>query len=196
MWTKLYRILDGSLKVIRGLVLVSVVGLACGGGYYLLSHPAPAKSWIESALNGEDGVRTRISDFRMAEKSGNDDRWTLSAQSVSVTADTTDMDDVKMHFVHPAQKNHEAVFDLTSHRAVMDNATKNITFSGEVWLKMPKPATLHTEKLDWKSAERQIFTDGNIKLETETGVVNGKGLSIDLNRQSFTVNSSVRASFY
>jgi len=194
MWIRFYRLFDRFLEALRILALVSILLLLGAGGYHLLSRPAPETSRSDSALSGEDGVKTKITGFSMTEKAGNDDRWTLNAQEVWVTEATTDMDGVKMHFAHPQKK--DTTFDVASKKASMDNRTKNITFSGDVWVKMPRPLTLHTEKLDWISAKRTITTDDAIRIETTSGVVNGKGLIVELDEQRFTVAHSVRALFY
>ncbi|MBI5178882.1 MAG: LPS export ABC transporter periplasmic protein LptC [Nitrospinae bacterium] len=195
MWTNtFYKVFDRVLLYMKIATLLAVLSLLTAGGFYLLAHPEPGKSWTESDLNGQNGLKTKITGFKLSEKSGNEDKWSLTAETVYVTGGTTEMDGVAMRFARALKR--DTSFDLTSQKAVMDNATKNITFIGNVLVKMPRPLSLHTESLIWNAEKRTISTDEVVKMETSSAVVNGRGMDIDLDRQSFTVKNAVQALFY
>lgn len=192
-----YHALDRSLATLRFTLLAAILGMIVGGGYYILTFPGPSKTnglGMSNEVGGE-GVRGKIKAFEMSEKTGSEDRWSLTADTVIMKDDVKEMTEVNMHYL-PAMKRGLGL-DLSSRAAVVQNATSDVVFSGEVLIKTSgeMPSIMQTQTLNWSQGKRQIFTDGIVRLESRKAVITGRGLVVDVNRQTVTVLNAVQATF-
>ncbi|MBI3795189.1 MAG: LPS export ABC transporter periplasmic protein LptC [Nitrospinae bacterium] len=181
-----------TMRLLRRATLLLIVALFFGGGYYFFSS-ASARSVAQSGLTGADGIKTRISGFRLREKYKNDDYWVVDAQSVVLTDARMELENVRGSFL--SKENAESSFDLVSKRAVMENVSQDAVFSGGVTVTTSRPMTLVTERLDWNSARRIVSTDQPIVMDVNSVTVNGKDLLLELDKQTLSINSSVEALF-
>lgn len=177
---------------LRWLALAVVLFVLGGAAYRLFEFQEPQKTVVESTLDVGDGLKTKISGFKMREKSPNNDMWVLNAGSASMANDEIEMDRVKVGFVSGTKAT--GSFELSAGKAVMDNRTQNAVFSGDVTITTAKPATVKTDRLDWNTDKRTISTDQPVKVWLDFGSVTGSGLIMDMERQSLSLNSKVKAS--
>ncbi|MBI3581657.1 MAG: LPS export ABC transporter periplasmic protein LptC [Nitrospinae bacterium] len=180
------------LRRLRALLLVGILLLSGGGAYHLLTRSAPPKTWMESNLDVSDGIKTKITGFRMIEKSANMDVWTVEATKASMTPEAIEMDDVRVDFLSGTKA--ETSFKLSSQKAAMDPKTQNATFIGEVRARTRRPITIETDALDWKAAQRVILTSSPVRIGMKSGVVTGKSLSMNLDNQTVALGGGVTAS--
>ena len=155
-----YRAVDKALPTLRFVLLAAILGVMVAGGYYILAFPAPgnAGKWAIADDFGGEGVRGRIKAFQMAEKTSAEDRWNLMADIVSMKDDVKEMTEVRMRYFPAKKKGLE--LELSSRSAIVQNATNNIAFTGDVIVKTngEMPSTLHTKTLNWNQQKRQIIT--------------------------------------
>ena len=192
-----YRALDRSQAALRVVLLAAIFGVIVAGGYYIMAYPGPGKANGRGMSNeiGAEGVYGRIKGFKMAEKNANKDRWNLTADVVSMKNDVKEMTEVRMRYL--SAKKRGLGLDLSSHAAVVQNATNDIMFSGEVLVKTngEMPAVLHTPTLNWSQGKRQVFTNAAVRLESRKAQITGRGLVVDIDRQTITVLNTVQAAF-
>ncbi len=180
------------LGPLRALLLVGILLLSGGGAYHLLTRSEPPKTSMESNLDASDGIKTKITGFRMIEKSANLDVWTVEAKKASMTPESIEMDDVRVDFLSGTKA--ETSFKLSSLRAAMDVKTQNATFIGDVRAETPRPITIETDALDWKAAERVILTSSPVRIGMNGGVFTGKSLLMSLDKQTVALAGGVTAS--
>lgn len=180
------------LRRLRALLLVGILLLFGGGAYHLLTRSEPPKTWMESNLDVSDGIKTKITGFRMIEKSANQDVWTVEAKRASMTPEEIKMDDVRVDFISGTKG--ETSFKLSSRNAAMDTKTQNATFIGDVKAETPRPITIETETLDWKAAQRVILTSSPVRIGMNAGVFTGKSLLMTLDKQTLALDGGVTAS--
>lgn len=192
-----YLALDRTLATLRFMLLAGIVAMIVAGGYFITAYPGPVKAngWGATSEVGGEGVRGRIKLFRMTEKAAGGDRWNLTADTATIKDDVKEMAEVQMHYF-PAMKKGLGL-NLSSHAAVVQNATSDVAFSGEVVVKTngETPAILHSETLHWSQDKRQIFTGDAVRVESRKAVITGHGLVVDVDRQTFTVLNAVQATF-
>lgn len=194
-----YHAFDRLLFALRFALLAAIAGVIVAGGYHIMSHPGAvnaANVWATSDGIGGEGVRGRIKAFKMSEKTAGEDRWNITADVVSMKDDVREMTEVHMRYL-PAAKRGLMGLDLSSPAAVVQNATSDIVFSGGVSVKTngAMPAILHAQTLNWSQKKRQIFTGDAVRLESRKAVITGRGLVVDMERQTFTVLNAVQAAF-
>jgi LPS export ABC transporter protein LptC len=177
---------------LRALLLVGILLLSGGAAYHLLTRSEPPKTWMESNLDASDGIKTKITGFRMIEKSANLDVWTVEAKRASMTPEEIEMDDVRVDFLSGTKA--ETSFKLSSRNAAMDVKTQNATFIGDVKAETPRPITIETDTLDWKAAQRVILTSSPVKIGMNAGVFTGKSLLMSLDNQTVALDGGVTAS--
>jgi LPS export ABC transporter protein LptC len=187
-----YVRLEKFSRGLRGLVLAVIVFVLGWAGYHLFEFQEPKKTVIESTLDVGDGLKTKISGFKMREKSSNKDLWVLNSGLASMANDEIEMDNVKVGFVSGTKAT--GSFELSAIKAVMDNRTQNAVFSGDVTITTAKPATVKTDRLDWNTDKRTISTDLPVKVWMDFGSVTGSGLIMNMEKQSLSLNSNVKAS--
>jgi LPS export ABC transporter protein LptC len=180
------------LRRLRALLLVGILLLAGGGAYHILTRSEPPKTWMESNLDVSDGIKTKITGFRMIEKSANQDVWTVEATRASMTPEEIQMDDVRVDFISGTKG--ETSFKLSSRNAAMDAKTQNATFIGDVKAETPRPITIETDTLDWKAAQRVILTSSPVRIGMNAGVFTGKSLLMTLDKQTLALDGGVTAS--
>ena len=185
------------LATLRIALLIAIFGTLAAGGYYIMVYPAPGKpgAWNTSDDIGSDGVRGRIKVFKMSEKTANQDRWNLNADVVDMKDKVKEMSDVNMHYFPAMKRGLE--LDMSSRNAVVQNDSNDIAFSGEVVIKTSgtMATILHTQTINWSQKKRQIFTSDAIRLDSRKAVITGKGLVVDVDRQTFKVLNAVQAVF-
>ncbi len=193
----IYLAVDRSLATLRFALLAAIFGMIVAGGYYITAFPSPGKTNRFGISNegGGEGVRGRIKVFRMSEKTADEDRWNLTANAVTMKDDVKEMTEVHMRYL-PAKKKGLGL-DMSSRAAVVQNATSDVAFSGDVLVKTngAMPAILQTQTLNWSQKMRQISTGDAVRLESRKAVITGRGLVVDVNRQMFTVLNAVQATF-
>lgn len=180
------------LRRLRALLLVGILLLSGGGAYHLLTRSETPKTWMESNLDASDEIKTKITGFRMIEKSADQDVWTVEAKRASMTPESIDMDDVRVDFLSGTKA--ETSFKLSSLKAAMDVKTQNATFIGDVRAETPRPITIETDTLDWKAAQRVILTSSPVRIGMNGGVFTGNSLSMSLDKQTVALGGGVTAS--
>jgi LPS export ABC transporter protein LptC len=184
---------DKLLRALRGLMLAAIVLFVVGGAWHLFSGGEPIKTLLESNLDVSDDIKTKINGFKMVEKSGNNDFWTVEAGKASLTGDQMRMDEVRMDY--KSGKKADASFKLNAAKAEMDVKTQNAVFSGGVTVKTPRPVTVETDRLDWTGVRRIISTELPVRVSVNSGVITGRDLVLTLDKQTLTLNKPVRARF-
>ncbi len=192
-----YRAVDRLKATLRFALLTAILGMLVAGGYYIMVYPGSGKpgGWNASDDIGSDGVRGRIKAFTMSEKSANEDRWNLTADVVSMKDEVKEMAEVRMRYLPAMKRGLE--LDMSSRAAVVQNASNDIAFSGEVVVKTggATPTVLHTQSINWSQKKRQISTGDAVRLESRKVVISGRGLVLDVDRQTVTVLNAVQAAF-
>ncbi len=193
-----YAALDKLILLLRVAILVGIVALISAGGYYLLSHSGGvprASGWSKTDINRDEGLQSKIKEFKMTERTAAEDKWTLFADVVYIKEKVKMMEGVKMSY-HPAVKWGMAM-ELAARNAVLQNDTNDIEFTGDVALvtQGEKPINLKTETLRWSQGKRQLTSEELVRLQSRNAVITGRGLRIDMERKTFAILNSVQALF-
>ncbi|MEK7846719.1 MAG: LPS export ABC transporter periplasmic protein LptC, partial [Nitrospinota bacterium] len=79
---------------------------------------------------------------------------------------------------------------------IMDNESKNIELSGNVFIKSDDGYRLNTENLKWVASRRVLETDDFIEITGERFNITGNGLVSNIDSQDIRIKSNVEAIYY
>lgn len=169
-----------------------ILALMLAGIYHFSRKPDHKAAKTQTEVGKKSGLITKIIDIKLFEKTSNGDIWKLIAKEVEIRNSDTSMNDVRMSY---SSKDNDDL-ELTAEKAVMENHSQNVLFSGKVRVRSEKQLTLATERLVWRPQERLLTSDGKVFIETGAGFISGEGMVIDLNKKNLAILNSVKAALF
>jgi len=118
--------------------------------------------------------------------------WELVADSVQVFIDdlSTVFENTQVTFYGARGQ----LYKLSAKRGVLENATKNITISGDVLGTTSAGDTIKTDSLHYLAADRVIETDDSVLLTRSGLIVTGVGLECRMQEGTIILLSDVKGS--
>ncbi|MEK6591277.1 MAG: LPS export ABC transporter periplasmic protein LptC [Nitrospinota bacterium] len=148
-------------------------------------------SSVEMTKRGIDLIMRRV---RLVEKRSGQKEWELLAKRAELdkSINKINLVDIKATF-YPADKRPIIV---SSKKGIVNNESKDIELSGDVFIKSDDGYKLNTEHLLWIASQRMLETDGFVKITGERFKITGNGLISKIDSQDITIKSQVEALYY
>jgi LPS export ABC transporter protein LptC len=97
-----------------------------------------------------------------------------------------------VHLVFFDQQGHEQMM-LTAREGTWTADTGELVARGEVVVKTPQGYTLYTEELVYRDQDKQIRSDTEVRMVTDTAEISGRGLRFNMENRSVRLLSRVKA---
>ncbi|OGV96227.1 MAG: LPS export ABC transporter periplasmic protein LptC [Nitrospinae bacterium RIFCSPLOWO2_02_FULL_39_110] len=181
------------IKILRWFLIIIILSVTSLTIFYLLEgQPIKDNSAaINIAKRGIDLIMRRV---RLEEKRGGNREWELVAKMAEFdkSKNKINLEDIKAIF-YPADRK---PITVSSKKGIMDNKSKNIELSGNVFIKSDDGYKLNTENLKWVASRRVLETDDFIEITGERFKITGNGLVSNIDSQDIKIKSNVEAIYY
>lgn len=174
---------------IKFLVIIGVVGLFAWGGY--CTSAARKSSGLETEVGKKVGLKSKVTLVRITDKNAEGEVLKLFAKEGMVSDRFMELEEIKAVFY---SKNFEPI-NIAAEKGVLEKATENAIFKGGVRVESDRPFIMETESLAWDSTKRILFSEEDVKYQSEEAVISGTGMIIDINTRDIKILSAVDARF-
>ena len=173
---------------IPAIIFISIA-LVLAAVFAILKVSGEKKSNIIKILPDEADVR--IQDFVFTEVGQDDIRWEVRSKSAQYQKklNLALFDQVHIKFTTQAGR----VFILTGDEGRMLTDKKDVELKGHVVVTSDMGDRFTTDYLRYSDAEKKIYTDAPVMMESKMIKITGIGLSIFLNSGELKLSSGVRA---
>lgn len=171
---------------------IGVLMLALVGGVFLAESPRVAQSVTQqSEAEPPDMHVQNVRLIEQPEEGG--DGWQLLAH------DAEFYDAKHLVIVHQMQAQLLAqatpLVQVVADHGHIDSATGNMTVQGNVQLQYLEGYTIETDVLSWHAANRLLWTDAAVTIDSALVHIAGRGLHGHVDQQRFVLQDDVHAAF-
>jgi len=144
---------------------------------------------FSSEVGKQEGLVSKMYRSVITEKNPKDEILKLSALESFVGDTVMEMKKINALF----RPTDNSPLKLTANQALLDNNSRDAVFTGNVKVVSKRPFLLFTERLDWADEERMLKTTRRVRMESDEGVVTGRGLLLNVDTQDVTVLKTLKA---
>ena len=144
---------------------------------------------IKQAL--QDSVDLKIKGFAFTEVGATKIKWEVKAETATYDKkqNLAVLEVVQIKLTTADGK----VFVMNADQGIIATDKKSIEIKGHVILVSDNGYKFHTDYLNYKDAEKRIYTDAAITMENRSIKVTGKGLRLSIDKGEMTIPSTVKA---
>lgn len=173
------------------IIVVILVVLAAGAAavFFFLRTVEEKKDHLLKML--PDNVDMRIADFVYTEVGQDNVQWELQAKSAQYqkNRNLAQLEQVRVKLT--VDKKRE--FILTGQQGEVDTDQKNFAVRGKVKIISDAGDTFVTDYLRYSGHEKKIYTDAPVAMENQRMKIQGRGLTILIEKEELALASNVRA---
>jgi len=178
--------------LVGGSIATGVLILAVVGGVFLAEKTRVAQSVTQQSETELPDIH--VQNVRLIEQQAEDgDGWEMLAH------DAEFYDAKQLVVVHQmrAQLLSQAAqpVQIVADNGQIDSATGNMTVQGNVQLQYLGGYTIETDVLSWHAANRLLWTDAAVKINSALVHIAGIGLQGNVDQQRFVLQDAVHAAF-
>lgn len=179
--------LSRAVKITVAVIIVLI--LACAIVFAIYKVGVEKKSNIIKILPDEADVR--IQDFVYTEVGKENIRWEVKAKTAQYQKklNLALFDHVQIKLTTQEGK----VFLMTGDEGRMQTDTKDVEIKGHVVVTSDTGDKFSTDYLRYSDAQKKIYTDAAVMMESRQMRIQGVGLSIFMNKGELLLSSGVRA---
>ena len=176
--------------------MVLCIGVVIGGvsfantGGMRWSHPLPVLS--DSPPQPAVAPEVRFQDVEVIAQAGRLIAWRVFAKRAAFSEAEQQ---VVVHQVEAKIFRGDDTLRVTASRGLIDRATGNLTVRGHVQFQPRQGYVIETQALQWRAADRLLFTDAPVEMRGPSVSVTGVGLQSQVDQHRMTLQRQVRASF-
>lgn len=173
-------------------VTLIILTLAGAVIFAVMQTTGDQKANIVKILPEEADVR--IADFVFTEVGQNNIRWEVKAKTAQYQKkrNLALFDQVELKLTTPEGK----TFVMTGDQGEMLTDKKDVEIKGHVVIISDTGEKFLTDHLSYNDAQRKIYTDAPVVMESDRMKIRGVGLSILMDKGEMTLSSSVKAKIY
>lgn len=172
------------------MILILVIGaLAAAFAFFMMRGAGDKKTNIIKILPNEADVR--IQDFVFTEVGQDSIRWEVKSKSAQYQKkqNLAVFEEVQVTLTTKEGK----VFRMTGDRGEMLTDKKDLEIKGHVVITADSGEKFSTDYLRYSDAQKKIYTDAPVVVESERIKIQGVGLSIFVDKGELLLSSRVRA---
>lgn len=187
-----YRIMEFQRKAKIAAITLMILVLAGAILFVVLRTTAGKKDNIVKILPDEADVR--IADFFYTEVGQDNLRWEVKAKTAQYQKkkNLALFDQVQMKLITQKGK----AFWMTGDKGEMRTDSKDVEIRGHVVVTADTGEKFSTDVVRYSDARKEIYTDAPVRMETSRMKIQGKGLSILMDKGELSLASGVKANVY
>jgi LPS export ABC transporter protein LptC len=186
------------LLPIKKLKNILIVGILCVVafwiGLYAFRTQKPATPVPKVSTTGSGPGQVGLQEVNFVQVKDGVKLWELKAEAVEYQQPKNLVSFKKVTLTYFPKGNKPIV--LVGNRGKLDTQTKDISIEGEVIISTPEGYELKIPSLQYRDDNREIYSEGAFTLKSPTILLDGQGMTMNLDSQKVRVKSKVRMTLY
>jgi LPS export ABC transporter protein LptC len=184
-----------SMKKLKNIL---IVGIICVVAFWIGLYafrvqkpvPPPPKATGGAGSPGQAGLQ----EINFVQVKDGIKLWELKAEAVTYQQPQSLISFKKVTLTYFPKG--DARITLVGNLGKLDTQKKNVFIEGEVMVSTPDGYELKVPSLHYEDQKREIFSDGPFTFKGPNFILDGQGVSMNLESQKVSVNKKARMTFY